>query len=163
MTEKNMRSKKAPKKLLAPDPIYSSRLISRFINKVMASGKKSVAEKLVYQALEEIKAQSKQEPLEIFEKAVANVAPKMEVRPRRVGGASYQVPVEVRGDRKEALAIRWIIAAARARSNSAFHSFDQKLAQEILDASNNQGAAVKKKDDMQKSANANRAFAHFRW
>lgn len=158
-----MRSKKAPKKLLAPDPIYGSRLISRFINKVMSSGKKSIAEKLVYQALEEIKEQSKQEPLEVFAKAVANVAPKMEVRPRRVGGASYQVPVEVRGDRKEALAIRWILAGARSKPNKQYHSFDKKLAAELMDAANGTGLAIKKKDDVQRTANANRAFSHFRW
>lgn len=158
-----MRSKKAPRRIIQPDPIYGSKLLQKFINRLMLDGKKSTSQGLVYKALEVIREQSKQEPLGIFERALQNISPKMEVKPRRVGGASYQVPVEVRGDRKEALAIRWIIAAARARSNSAFHSFDQKLAQEILDASNNQGAAVKKKDDMQKAANANRAFAHFRW
>lgn len=158
-----MRSKKAPKNILAPDPIYNSRLVSRFINKLMISGKKSIAEKLVYQAFEVIKEESKQEPLGVFEKAVSNVAPKMEVRPRRVGGASYQVPVEVRGDRKEALAIRWLLSGARSRSNSQYHSFDKKLAAELLDAANNAGSAIKKKDDMQKAAAANRAFSHFRW
>lgn len=129
----------------------------------MISGKRSIAEKLVYSALEEIKEQSKQDPLAIFEKAVANVAPKMEVRPRRVGGASYQVPTEVRGDRKEALAIKWILAGAKSRSNKQFHSFDKKLAAEFMDAANNTGLAIKKKDDIQKTANANRAFSHFRW
>lgn len=158
-----MRSKKAEKRLLSPDPIYGSRLVARFINKVMTAGKKTVAQKLVYQALEEIKEQSKQNPLAVFEKAVANVAPKMEVRPRRVGGASYQVPVEVRGDRKEALAIRWILAGAKSRSNREFHTFDKKLAAELLDAANGTGVAIKKKDDIQKQAAANRAFSHFRW
>lgn len=158
-----MRSGKVEKKLLPPDPIYGSRLVSRFINKLMISGKKSVAEKLVYSALEEIKEKSKQEPLSIFEKAIQNVAPKMEVRPRRVGGASYQVPVEVRGDRKEALAIRWILTGAKSRSNKEFHSFDKKLAAEFLDAANGTGLAIKKKDDVQKQAAANRAFSHFRW
>lgn len=158
-----MRSKKAEKKILSPDPVYGSRLVSRFINKVMSDGRKSIAEKLVYQALEEIKEQSKQEPMAVFEKAVANVVPKMEVRPRRVGGASYQVPVEVRGDRKEALAIRWILAGARSRSNKEYHSFAKKLAAELMDAANNTGLAIKKKDDTQKSAAANRAFSHFRW
>ncbi len=129
----------------------------------MISGKRSIAEKLVYLALEEIKEQSKQDPLAIFEKAIANVAPKMEVRPRRVGGASYQVPVEVRGDRKEALAIRWILAGAKSRSNKEFHSFGKKLAAEFMDAANGTGIAIKKKDDIQKAANANRAFSHFRW
>lgn len=158
-----MRSKKALKKVLAPDLIYDSRLVSRFINKLMISGKKTVAEKIVYHALEEIKNISKQEPLSVFEKAIANVVPKMEVRPRRVGGASYQVPVEVRGDRKEALAIRWILAGAKSKSNKEYHSFDKKLAAELIDAANGTGLAVKKKEDTQKVANANRAFSHFRW
>lgn len=129
----------------------------------MMDGKKTTAQNLVYKSLENIKEKTKEEPLGIFEKAVNNVAPKMEVKARRVGGASYQVPIEVRGDRKEALAIRWLVSAARARGNSAFHTFDLKLAQEFIDAANNQGSAVKKKEDMQKSANANRAFSHFRW
>ena len=158
-----MRSKKASKKLLSPDPIYGSRLVSRFINKLMISGKKTVAEKLVYQALEDIKGQSKEEPLSVFEKAISNVAPKMEVRPRRVGGASYQVPVEVRGDRKEALAIRWILSGARSRSNKEYHSFDKKLAAELIDAAAGTGLAIKKKDDVQRVAASNRAFSHFRW
>lgn len=158
-----MRSKKAPKRLLPLDPIYGSRLVSRFINKVLSDGKKSIAQKLVYQALEEIKEQSKQDPVVIFEKAIANVSPKMEVRPRRIGGASYQIPVEVRGDRKEALAIRWILQGVKSRSNKEFHSFDKKLAAEILDAANNTGLAIKKKDDVQKVAQSNRAFAHFRF
>ena len=158
-----MRSGKAEKKLLPPDPIYGSRLVSRFINKVMISGKKTVAEKLVYKALEAIKEQIKEEPLSVFEKAISNVTPRMEVRPRRVGGASYQVPVEVRGDRKEALAIRWILSGARSRPNKEYHTFDKKLAAELLDAANSTGMAIKKKDDVQKQAAANRAFSHFRW
>lgn len=158
-----MRSKKVTKRIIQPDPLYHSRLVHKLINKIMSEGKKSIAQNMVYKALANIKEQSKSDPLAVFEKAVANVSPKMEVRPRRVGGASYQVPVEVRGDRKEALALRWIIAGARARSNREFHTFDQKLAQELLDAANNTGMAIKKKEDMQKVANANRAFAHFRW
>lgn len=158
-----MRSKKAPKRLLSEDPIHNSRLITRFINKLMISGKKSIAQNLVYRALEIIKEEIKQDPVVLFEKAIQNVSPKMEVRPRRVGGASYQVPVEVRGDRKEALSIRWIIAGARSRSNKEYHTFAQKLAAELMDTANNTGAAIKKRDDMQKVANANRAFAHFRW
>ncbi len=129
----------------------------------MSDGKKSIAQSLVYKALEIIKEELKQEPLGVFEKALQNVSPKMEVKPRRVGGASYQVPIEVRGDRKEALAIRWILDAARKRSNKDFHTFDKKLAQELLDASQGTGLAIKKRDDMQKTAQANRAFAHFRW
>lgn len=158
-----MRSRKAQKRLLPPDPIYGSRLLTRLINKLMQDGKKSIAQSLAYKALDQIKANAKQEPVAVLEKAIQNVAPKMEVRPRRVGGASYQVPVEVRGDRKEALALRWILASASARSNKEFHSFDQKLAQELIDASQGVGAAIKKKDDIQKQAAANRAFAHFRW
>lgn len=126
-------------------------------------GKKSTAQTQIYKAMELIKEQTKQDPLSVFEKALTNVSPKMEVRPRRVGGASYQVPVEVRGDRKEALSIRWIIAGARARSNKEFHTFAEKLAAELIDTANGSGAAIKKRDDMQKTANANRAFAHFRW
>lgn len=158
-----MRSKKVPKRVLPQDPIYGSRLVSRFINKVLRDGKKSTASKLVYQALDLIKEQSKQDPVAVFEKAIQNVSPKMEVRPRRIGGASYQIPVEVRGDRKEALAIRWILTGARARSNKEFHTFDKKLAAELMDAANNTGLAIKKKDDVQKIAASNRAFAHFRW
>lgn len=157
------RTGRIAKRVLSPDPIYGSRLLHRFINRVMISGKKSVARTLVYKALDKIKEDTKQDPLAVFDKALKNVAPKMEVRPRRVGGASYQVPVEVKGDRKEALAIRWIISAAQGRSNSAYHTFDLKLAAELMDAANNAGGAMKKKEDVQKSANANRAFAHFRW
>lgn len=157
-----MRSKKATKRLLSPDPIFGSRLVTRFINKVMVDGKKTVAQRIVYNALEEIK-KGGVDPIQTLEKAMENVSPKMEVRPRRVGGASYQVPTEVRGDRKEALAIRWILSGAEGRSNKEFHGFDKKLAAELLDAAQNSGLAIKKKEDIQKSANANRAFAHFRW
>lgn len=158
-----MRSGKVEKKLLPPDPIYNSRLVSRFINKVMSDGRKATAQKLIYQALEEIKEATKEDPVEVFEKAINNVSPKMEVRPRRVGGASYQVPVEVRGDRREALAIRWLIAGAESKPNKEYKSFAKKLAAELMDAANNTGVAIKKRDDTQKVANANRAFAHFRW
>jgi len=158
-----MRGKKVVKKVLAPDPIYNSRLITRFVNKIMFDGKKTIAQRLVYQALDQIKEQTKQDPLSVFEKAIQNVSPKMEVRPRRVGGASYQVPTEVRGDRKEALAIRWLISGAESRGGKEMHGFDKKLAAELIDAANNAGVAIKKKDDIQKAANANRAFAHFRW
>lgn len=158
-----MRSGKVERKLLSPDPIYGSRLITRFINKIMSDGRKSTAQRVIYDALNEIKEATKGDPVEVFEKALANVSPKMEVRPRRVGGASYQVPVEVRGDRKEALAIRWIIAGAMSKPNKEYHTFAKKLAAELMDAANNAGIAIKKRDDMQKVANANRAFAHFRW
>lgn len=129
----------------------------------MRDGKKSIVQSMVYKALEQIREGSKQDPISVFEKAIQNVSPKMEVRPRRVGGASYQVPIEVRGDRKEALAIRWILGAARKRSNKDFHTFDKKLAQELMDAANNTGLAIKKKEDVQRIAASNRAFSHFRW
>ncbi len=158
-----MRSKKSEKRILPQDPIYNSRLVTRFINKVMSDGKRSIAQKLVYDAFEEIKEKTKEDPLVVFERALTNVSPKMEVRARRVGGASYQVPVEVRGDRREALAIRWILTAARSRSNKAFKTFGKKLAAEFMDAANNAGIAIKKRDDTQKIAQSNRAFAHFRW
>lgn len=158
-----MRSGKVIRRLLEPDPIYNSRLVTRFINKIMKDGRKATAQKVVYDALEEIKQASKEDPVVVFEKALTNVSPKMEVRPRRVGGASYQVPVEVRGDRKEALSIRWILAGAESKPNKEYHSFAKKLAAELMDAANNAGIAIKKRDDMQKVANANRAFAHFRW
>lgn len=158
-----MRSGKVKKRILLPDPVFGSRLLNRFINRIMKDGKKALAQGLVYKALDQIQKDSKQEPLQIFEKAIKNVSPKMEVRPRRVGGASYQVPVEVKGDRREVLAIRWLIMAAKSRSNAQFHTFDQKLAKEILDASLGTGGAIKKKEDMERMAQANRAFAHFRW
>ncbi len=158
-----MRGKKAVKRIIPADPIYGSKIISRFINRVMIDGKKTVAQKIVYKALEEVREKTKEDPLTVFERAIANVAPKMEVRPRRVGGASYQVPVEVRGDRREALAIRWILSGAESRSNKEFHTFAGKLASELISAANNEGSAIKKKDDIQRAAQANRAFSHFRW
>lgn len=158
-----MRSKRAPKRVIQPDPLYKSRLLARFINRLMYDGQKATARGLVYLAFDQIKATTDQDPMEVFETAIKNIMPKMEVRPRRIGGASYQVPMEVRGDRKEALAIRWLITAARARSNSEYHTTADKLAAEFLDASKNQGLAVKKKEDTLRQAEANRAFAHFRW
>lgn len=157
------RSGKVEKRKLAPDPIYNSRLVIRFINRVMRDGKKTIAQNLVYKALEQIEKNAGKNPLTIFETAVSNASPKMEVRPRRIGGASYQIPVEVRGDRREALAIRWLINAARSRSNKEYHTFDQKLAAELLDASENKGVAIKKKEDILRAAEANKAFSHFRW
>jgi len=158
-----MRAGKAPKRLLEPDPIYNSKLITRFINRVMMDGKKTVAQRVVYGALTEIEKQTGKNPISTFETALANVSPRMEVRPRRVGGASYQVPVEVRGDRREALAIRWIIAGATSKSNKEFRTFSAKLAKELMDAANNTGIAIKKRDDVLRMAEANKAFAHFRW
>lgn len=145
------------------DPIYNNRLLTKLINKVMKSGKKSVAEKEVYQAMKNIEEKTKSEPIKLFELAIQNVAPRMEVRPRRVGGASYQIPIEVKGNRKSHLAMKWIIEAARKRSNKEYHHFSLKLAAELIDASKNVGEAIKKRDSTQKMADANRAFAHFRW
>ncbi len=156
------RSGKIDRRVLEPDPIYGSRLVTRFINRMMYDGKKSVAQAQMYKALELIEKDGKN-PLSIFEAAVTNVAPRMEVRARRVGGASYQVPVEVRGDRREALAIRWILMSARSRSNSQYHSFAEKLTAEFIDAAESKGAAVKKKEDTLRTAEANRAFAHFKF
>lgn len=157
-----MRAGIVKKRKIEEDPIYHSVLVSKLINRVMKAGKKGVAQKLVYGAFAQIKEKG-QEPLEILEKAVANISPRMEVRPRRVGGASYQVPSEVRGDRKISLSIRWLLNAAQNRSSSQYHGFDQKLAAELEDASQNLGEAIKKRDQMHKMADANRAFAHFRW
>lgn len=156
------RSGRVHKRVLPPDPLYNSRLVTRFINRVMEDGKKTVAQGLVYKALSEIEKNGKN-PITIFETAISNVMPRMEVRPRRIGGASYQIPIEVRGDRREALAIRWLINAARSRSNKEYHTFDQKLAAEFLDAAENRGVAIKKKEDTLRVAEANRAFAHFKW
>lgn len=158
------RSGRVKKRLLQPDPIYSSRLITRLINRVMKDGKKQVASRLVYHALEAAKKELKVDnPVNILRQAVENVKPSMEVRSRRVGGAAYQVPIPVKGDRRESLAIRWIVLAARARPNKEYHTFDAKLAAELVDAYKNQGGAVKKKEDVHRMAEANRAFAHFRW
>ena len=156
------RAGKITRRTLPPDPIYNSVLVSRFINRVMKDGKKTVAQKLVYSALSEIEKSGKN-PLNFFKTAVNNVMPRMEVRPRRIGGASYQIPVEVRGDRREALAIRWIIEAAMKRPNKEYHSFSGKLAVEFLDAAEGKGLAIKKKEDTLRAAEANKAFAHFRF
>ena len=157
-----MRGKRAEKRKLQNDPIYNSRLVTRFVNRLMEDGKKTVAQRIVYGALDDIKKQGK-DPVETFETAMRNVSPRVEVRPRRVGGASYQIPVEVKGDRREALAIRWMIKAAGDRSNSEYKSFRTKLAAELLDSAANTGAAIKKRDDTLRMAEANKAFAHFRW
>lgn len=157
-----MRTKKTYHKLLPADPIYGSRLVTRFVNRVMLSGKKTIAEAQVYKALDIIKEKN-EDPIKIFETAINNVGPKTEVKTRRVGGASYQVPMEVRGDRRVALAIRWIVEFAKKRSNREFHTFAEKLAVEIMDAANNTGEAIKKRDTVHRMADANKAFAHFRW
>lgn len=157
------RSGRAKKRILPPDPIYNSRLVTRLVNRVMRTGKKTIAQKHVYQAFELIKKETKKEPLEIFTQALENIKPSMEVRPRRVGGAAYQIPIPVRSDRRETLAIRWLIQGARARPNKEYHHFFQKLAAEILDAVKREGGAVRKKENIHRMADANRAFAHFRW
>lgn len=158
-----MRSGRVSKRIIPEDPIYHSHLVTRLINKIMRDGKKSLAQKLVYRAFEYIEKEQKQPPLRVLEEAVANVSPRMEVRPRRVGGASYMVPMEVRGNRRESLALQWLVGAAGAKSNREYHTFDLKLAAELLEASKNQGGAIKKKEDIHRAAEANRAFAHFRW
>ncbi|RJQ38829.1 30S ribosomal protein S7 [Candidatus Microgenomates bacterium] len=158
-----MRHKKVEKRKPEADKIYQNKMVTKFVNRMMKDGKKAVAEKNFYDALDLIKEKNSADPLEVFERALQTVGPKQEVKARRVGGASYQVPAEVKGDRKVSLAIRWLIGAARKRSNKEYHSFSKKLAAELWDASQNLGEAIKKRDTMQKQAEANRAFAHFRW
>ncbi len=158
-----MRSKRAKKRILKPDSLYHSQLVARLINRIMKQGKKSVAEKIVYQAFSIIQEKTKKDPLEIFTQALENTKPNMEVRPRRVGGAAYQVPIPVRGDRKESLAISWLITAAQSRLSKEYRTYEKKLAAEIIDASQKQGNAVKKKEEIHRTAEANKAFSHFRW
>ncbi len=150
----------AKKRIILPDAVHGSETVAMIINKVMLNGKKTTAERIVYSALDIIEDREKKEPVGILKQAVRNATPLLEVKPRRVGGATYQVPVEVRTGRDTALAIRWILKAARARAGK---SMSEKLAAELLDASNGQGAAVKKREDTHKMAEANRAFAHYRW
>ncbi len=157
-----MRHAKVAKRTIEPDKVYNSIMVAKFVNRIMRNGKKSVAQERIYNAFN-LLTEKGNNALELFEKAIQNVAPKVEVRAKRIGGANYQVPVEVRADRKNALAIRWIIEAARKRSNKEFRSFEEKLAAELLAAANGEGEAMKKKDVMHKQAEANRAFAHFRW
>lgn len=158
-----MRGRKSiQKRRIEADKIYNNFLVAKFINKLIRDGKKSVAQNLFYSAFDLIQKQN-QDPLLVFERAIQNVGPRQEVRPKRVGGASYQVPIDVRPERRTSLAIRWIIDATRARSNKDYHTFQEKLAQELLDASQNLGAAIKKRDTVQRMADANRAFAHFRF
>jgi small subunit ribosomal protein S7 len=145
---------------IEPDPVHRNRLVQQVINKVMLDGKKSVAEKIVYDAFEIIEGKTKQSPVAVFEQALDHVMPTIEVRSRRVGGATYQVPVEVRTSRRQALGIRWIISAARERNEK---TMTDRLSAELLDASNNRGNAVKKREDTHRMAEANRAFSHYRW
>lgn len=158
-----MRHKKAQKRDIAPDHMYNSVLVTRFINRIMIDGKKTVAQEKFYKALDLLKSKEDDNPVEFFHKAIDNVTPKVEVRARRVGGANYQVPVEVRSERKTALAIRWLVEAARKRSNKEFKTFEEKLAAEFKAAVAGEGEAMRKKDVMHKQADANKAFAHFRW
>lgn len=149
-----------PKRDVLPDPIYKSKKVTKFINKIMLSGKKSIAEKVVYDAFDRIKDKTGKDPLEVFETALNNVMPVLEVRARRVGGANYQVPVEVRSDRRMTLGIRWLVNYARLRGEA---TMNERLSGELMDAANNTGAAIKKKEDTHKMAEANKAFAHYRW
>jgi len=148
------------KRDVLPDPLYGSKLVTRLINNVMIDGKKGVAQRIVYDAFDIIREKSGQEPLEAFEKAMENVMPSLEVKARRVGGATYQVPIDVRPERRQTLGLRWITNYSRARSE---RTMKERLANEILDACNETGAAFKKREDMHKMADANKAFAHFRW
>jgi len=155
-----VRRRRAERRPIQPDPLYNDILVSKFINMIMWDGKKSKAQKIVYNAFEYIKQKLGKDPLEVFKQAVENVRPVLEVRPRRVGGATYQVPMEVQEPRKTSLALRWIIAAARSRKGRPTYL---KVAEELLDAYENKGIAIKKKEDTHRMAEANRAFAHYRW
>ena len=150
----------APKRQILPDPRYNSKVLARFINKIMLRGKKSLAEQITYGALEIVAEKTGRDAMDVFSQALSNAMPLVEVRPRRVGGATYQVPMEVRPDRRQAMAMRWLIGFARSRAG---RSMEEKLAAELMDASNNQGASIKKREDTHKMAEANKAFAHYRW
>jgi small subunit ribosomal protein S7 len=154
------RRHRAEKREILPDPKFGNVVVSKFMNSVMYAGKKSVAEQIVYGAFDIIEGKTKQNPLSVFQQALDNVMPAIEVRSRRVGGATYQVPVEVRSDRRQALGIRWLISAARDRNEK---TMTERLSAELLDASNNRGNAVKKREDTHRMAEANRAFSHYRW
>lgn len=149
-----------PKRDVLPDPVYGSKIVTRFINKVMLDGKKGIAESIVYDAFDIIRSKTGKDPMEVFEQAMNNVMPVLEVRARRVGGANYQVPVEVRAERRLTLGIRWVVNYARLRSERTMR---ERIAGELMDAANNTGAAIKKKEDTHKMAEANKAFAHYRW
>ena len=155
-----MRKRRAVKRDVLPDPIYKSKVVTKLINQIMRDGKKGTAQKILYNAFEIIKKKTGEEPMKVFEKAMANIKPALEVKSRRVGGSNYQVPVEVKADRAQALSFRWLTQYARLRSG---HSMAENLANEIIDASNGTGASVKKKEDTHRMAEANKAFAHYRW
>ncbi len=154
------RKRKAPKKVLVIDPKYKSAIVPKLINSIMYGGKKTIAEKIVYDAIEKIKSKSKDEPISVFNEAINNIKPTIEVKSRRVGGATYQVPVEVKAKRSQTLALRWLIEASRKRKDK---KMSDKIFNEIYDAFQNKGSAIKKKDDTHKMAESNKAFAHFRW
>ena len=154
------RRREVPKREILPDPLYNSQLITKFVNVVMKDGKKTVAERLLYNALKVIEERTEEDPMKVFKKAVDNVKPQVEVKSRRVGGSTYQVPVEVRPSRRLALSMRWLIIAAKSRGEK---TMDMRLANEFMDAAQNRGAAIKKKDDTHRMADANKAFAHYRW
>jgi small subunit ribosomal protein S7 len=154
------RRHRAEKREVIPDPKYGDLVLTKFMNSLMYEGKKSVAEHIVYGALSRIESRAKRDAIQLFHEALDNVKPAIEVRSRRVGGATYQVPVEVRSDRRQALAIRWIITAARGRNEN---TMEERLSGELLDAANNRGTAVKKREDTHRMAEANRAFSHYRW
>ena len=154
------RKRSAPKKLPVIDPKYKSTIIPKLINSIMYDGKKTIAEKIIYDAIDKIKTKSKDEPLNVFNDAINNIRPTVEVRSRRVGGATYQVPVEVKSKRSQALALRWLVDASRKRKDK---NMSDKIFNEIFDAYQNRGAAIKKKEDTHKMAESNKAFAHFRW
>jgi small subunit ribosomal protein S7 len=155
-----MRRRRAPQRPVLPDPVYGSKVLTKFINAVMLDGKKSIAQKIMYQALERIESKTGEKGIEVFNKAMENVRPVMEVKSRRVGGATYQVPVEVRPVRQQSLAIRWLVEAARKRNE---RTMVESLSNELMDAATEKGAAFKKKEDTYKMAEANKAFAHYRW
>ena len=154
------RKRKAPIRKVYPDPKFHSEIVSKFINSIMYDGRRSTAEKILYSALKKIEDKNKQDPVKTFNTAISNVKPNLEVRSRRVGGATYQVPVEVKANRSQALALRWLMDATRKRKNK---TMSDKLYAEILDASQNKGSAIKKREDTHKMAESNKAFAHFRW
>ena len=155
-----MRKRQAVKRDVLPDPIYNSKVVTKLINQIMLDGKKGTAQTILYDAFEQIKEKTSSDPLEVFNKALENIKPALEVRTRRVGGANYPVPIEVKADRSQALGLRWLVQYARLRGG---HSMAENLANEIIDASNGVGAAVKKREDTHRMAEANKAFAHYRW
>lgn len=155
-----MRKRRAVKRDVLADPMYNSKLVTKLINQIMLDGKKGTAQKILYEAFDTIKEKTGKEPMEVFEAAMENIKPALEVKSRRVGGANYSVPVEIKGDRAQALALRWLVQYARLRGG---HSMAENLANEIMDAADNTGAAVKKREDTHRMAEANKAFAHYRW